>query len=74
MDRELVDEQRPHVALLEVPRIDPVIGSGHLVRALCIRDDRVVDFEQQLLDAFLFEDLLEPMLRARAADTRRSPR
>ena len=25
--RELVDEQRPHVALLEVARVDPVVAS-----------------------------------------------
>ena len=65
MDRELVDEQRPHVALLEVARVDPVIRAGHFVAALGVRDDIVADLEQELLDALLFEDLLEPAARAR---------
>ena len=65
MHRELVDEQRPHVALLEVARVDPVVGAGDLVAALGVRDDVAVDLEHQLLDAFFLEDLFEPLLRAR---------
>ena len=72
--RELVDEQRPHVALLEVARVDPVVRAGHLVAALGVRDDVAVDLEQQLLDALLLVDLVEPVLASAAAGTRPSRR
>ena len=61
MHGELVDEQRVHLALLEVARVDPVVRAGHLVAALGVRDDVAVDLEQQLLDAFFFEHLFEPL-------------
>lgn len=60
MHRELVDEQRIHVALLEVARVDPVGAAGDLVAALRVRDEIAVDLEQQLLDALFLEHLLEP--------------
>src|SRR3569832_203323 len=66
MHRELVDEQRPHLALLEVARVDPVIAARHFVAALGFRVVLVVDLEHELFDAFFFEDLLEPPARARA--------
>ena len=65
MHRELVDEQRTHLALLEVARVDPVVAAEHLVAALRVRDDLASDLEDELVDALFFEDLLEAVLAAR---------
>ena len=37
---ELLDEERAHVALLEVALVHPVVGAGDLEGALGVADDR----------------------------------
>ena len=56
---ELIDEQRVHVALLEVARVDPVVRARDLVATLRVRDDVAIDLEDQLLDAFFLSGLCE---------------
>ena len=65
MHRQLIDEHRAHVALLEVARVDPVVRAGHLVGAFGVGHDVPVDLEEQLLHALFLVDLLEAMLGAR---------
>ena len=38
--RQLLDEERAHVALLEVPEVDPVVGAADLEGALGVAHDR----------------------------------
>src|SRR4029079_10882057 len=71
--RELLHEERPHVARLEEARIDPVIRSGDLERALCIADDLAVDGEHELLDPVVVVLLEEALLAARALVLERLP-
>ena len=39
---QLLDEERAHVALLEVALVHPVVGAGDLERALGVADDSVL--------------------------------
>jgi hypothetical protein len=62
---QLVDEHRPHATLLEVARVEPVVGARDLHGALGVADDLVLTLEQQLLDVFIVVDVEETVLGAR---------
>src|SRR4051812_26788975 len=64
--RELFDEERTHVALLEVAGVDPAVAAADLVGALGVGDDLTTDREEELLDALFLVDLRESLLRSRA--------
>jgi len=71
VDGELLDEERAHVAVLEVTLVHPVVAADDLHRTLGITDDLgallVVrgDLEEELLDALFLVDLDEALLRSR---------
>src|SRR5215813_2353166 len=66
MDRYLLHKQRPHPALLEVPMVHPAICAADLMGIFCIPNQLeffpAIDFEEQLLDAFIFIGLHEALL------------
>src|SRR4029453_3424130 len=64
--RQLLDEQRPHAALLEVPHVDPAVVAAGVGCALGVAHDLVADLEEELVDVVLAVDLDEATLGERA--------
>src|SRR5262249_22247464 len=59
---QLLDEERPHAPLLEVPHVDPAVVSAGVRRTLGVADDLVPDLEEQLVDVLLAVRLDEASL------------
>src|SRR5262249_34512201 len=62
---ELLDEQRPHPALLEVAHVDPAVVAAGVRRALGVADDLIAHLEEELVDVLLAVSLDEPPLGER---------
>src|SRR5262245_34786015 len=62
MGGELLYEQGPHPALLEVPHVDPAVVAAGVRGALGVADDLVAHLEEQLVDVLLAVRLDEPAL------------
>src|SRR5262245_22040055 len=65
MDRYLLHKQRSHSALFKVPMIHPAVGAADLMRIFRIPNQLeffpAIDFEEQLLDTFVFIRLYEAL-------------
>ena len=65
MRRQLLHEERPHAALLEVAHVDPAVAAAGIRRALGVADDPVAHLEQELVDVLLAVHLDEAAFRQR---------